>query len=372
MGWPRRLPPSQRSDHEQRVGWCSDCVPGHGALGGDAFSVGLSGLPARACVPFVSALAGDANVRDVIVGNTSVLLGNGGTLDVPGSGLACGADGAVVDVVYYSGRSPGRRSPWCPRFPCPPRPPSLALQRRHRLAPYPPLPACPMQCRAFLGVCRRALGLLLPRRFRRFLCAQRSGASAAPNAGPHPAPPAVPCRQSESSVARASCPTGTWGTETVRTRRSAPLATWINLRRRVGASRGVGSSPDGGGRDGEDCRPATEPPRGTGSMAVHFASLPVRPNRHAHLGAPAGAVAGRVHPLPVRHHRPARPHLRRLVGVGRYGAVATRSTRASPRPRAAAMAACRWRRGIPPITWTSRSLRVPPRFNTGIPTQWFV
>lgn len=64
-------------------------------LAGDAFTVGLSGLPARACVPFVSAVAavaGDANVRDVIVGNTSVLLGSGGTLDVPGLGLACGAD----------------------------------------------------------------------------------------------------------------------------------------------------------------------------------------------------------------------------------------------------------------------------------------
>ena len=31
-------------------------------LAGDAFSVGLSGLPARACVPFVSALAGDATI----------------------------------------------------------------------------------------------------------------------------------------------------------------------------------------------------------------------------------------------------------------------------------------------------------------------
>ncbi|NUH63689.1 type 4 pilus major pilin, partial [Stenotrophomonas maltophilia] len=50
-------------------------------LAGDAFTVGLSGLPARACVPFVSAVAGDVNVRDVIVGNTSVLLSNRGSLD---------------------------------------------------------------------------------------------------------------------------------------------------------------------------------------------------------------------------------------------------------------------------------------------------
>ena len=40
-----------------------------------------------------------------------------------------------------------------------------------------------------------------------------------PTPVPTPAPPAlVPCRQSESSAARASCPAGTWGTETVRTR----------------------------------------------------------------------------------------------------------------------------------------------------------
>jgi hypothetical protein len=34
-------------------------------LAGDAFAVGLSALPSRACVPFVSALAGDVDVRDV-------------------------------------------------------------------------------------------------------------------------------------------------------------------------------------------------------------------------------------------------------------------------------------------------------------------
>ncbi len=91
-------------------------------LAGDAFTVGLSGLPARACVPFVSAIAGDANVRDVIVGNTSVLLGNGGTLDIPGLGLACGADGAVVDVVYYSGLVAGSSVAVVPTLPLPSTP----------------------------------------------------------------------------------------------------------------------------------------------------------------------------------------------------------------------------------------------------------
>ncbi|WP_165422510.1 type 4 pilus major pilin [Pseudoxanthomonas winnipegensis] len=37
-------------------------------LAGDAFTVGLSGLPARACVPFVSAIADDVNVRDALHG----------------------------------------------------------------------------------------------------------------------------------------------------------------------------------------------------------------------------------------------------------------------------------------------------------------
>lgn len=71
-------------------------------LAGDAFMVGLSGLPSRACVPFVSALAGDVDVRDVIVANTSVVRGNGGTLDVPGLAQACSAGEAFIEIIYYS------------------------------------------------------------------------------------------------------------------------------------------------------------------------------------------------------------------------------------------------------------------------------
>lgn len=189
-------------------------------LAGDAFSVGLSGLPARACVPFVSALAGDANVRDVIVGNTSVLLGNGGTLDVPGSGLACGADGAVVDVVYYSGLVAGSSVAVVPTLPLPSTP---AVPGPSTPTPAGPVSTAPSVPDAVPGV----PGSVSP----------GPGVAPSPAVPPlpvapsvpvpqplptpvlTPAPPAlVPCRQSESSVARASCPTGTWGTETVRTR----------------------------------------------------------------------------------------------------------------------------------------------------------
>lgn len=59
-------------------------------------------------------------------------------------------------------------------------------------------------------------------------------------------------------------------------------------------------------------------------MAPHVASLPVGSNRHAHLGTAAGAVEGRVYPLPVRHHRSARPHLWRLVQLGGYRGASQR------------------------------------------------
>ncbi|WP_434988796.1 type 4 pilus major pilin [Xanthomonas melonis] len=189
-------------------------------LAGDAFTVGLSGLPARACVPFVSAIAGDANVRDVIVGNTSVLLGNGGTLDIPGLGFACGVDGAVVEIVYYSGMVAGSSVAVVPTLPLPSTPavpgpstptpagpvtgaPSVSdavpgvpgnVSPSPAVAPFPALPPLPV-----------APSVPVPQPL--------------PTPVPSPAPPAlVPCRQSESSVARASCPVGTWGTETVRTR----------------------------------------------------------------------------------------------------------------------------------------------------------
>lgn len=66
-----------------------------------------------------------------------------------------------------------------------------------------------------MGACRQARGLRLPLQFHRFLLHPASRCLSRPRQAP---PALVPSRQSESSVARASCPKGTWGTETVRTR----------------------------------------------------------------------------------------------------------------------------------------------------------
>ena len=155
-------------------------------LAGDAFTVGLSGLPARACVPFVSAIADDVNVRDVIVGNTSVLLSNRGSLDVPGLGLACGADGAVVDVVYYSGLVAGSSVAVVPTLP---------LLHARRPWPFNADTGWPHIHRSQRARCSagrswervaKPWGCSFPGSSTASCCAQRSGASAAPNAGPHP------------------------------------------------------------------------------------------------------------------------------------------------------------------------------------------
>lgn len=189
-------------------------------LAGDAFTVGLSGLPARACVPFVSAVAGDANVRDVIVGNTSLLLSNRGSLDVPGLGLACGADGAVVEIVYYSGMVAGSSVAVVPTLPLPSAP---AVHGPSTPPPAGPVSSAPSVSDAVPGVAGSvppgpgvAPSPAVPP-----LPAAPSAPvpQPLPTPVPSPAPPAlVPCRQSESSAARASCPAGTWGTETVRRR----------------------------------------------------------------------------------------------------------------------------------------------------------
>ncbi|WP_080763434.1 type 4 pilus major pilin [Xanthomonas cerealis] len=178
-------------------------------LAGDAFSVGLSGLPSRACVPFVSAIAGDVDVRDVIVENTSVLLGNRGTLDVAVLGSACGSDGAFIEIVYYSGMVSGSSVAVLPTLPTPSTPAQPAPSMS---TPAGLVPNAPDVSDAVKGTPGSA--------------PPGSGAApmpAVPQVPPPSAPPSlVPCRQSESSMARASCPAGTWGTETVRTRQACP------------------------------------------------------------------------------------------------------------------------------------------------------
>ncbi|MBH1651964.1 hypothetical protein I5U67_07255 [Stenotrophomonas maltophilia] len=294
-------------------------------LAGDAFTVGLSGLPARACVPFVSAVAavaGDANVRDVIVGNTSVLLGNGGTLDVPGLGLACGADGAVVEVVYYSGLVPGSSVAVVPTLPVPSTPAAPAPSTATPAGPGATAPGvsdagpgAPGSVSPGPGVAPSPAVPPLP------VAPRVPVPQPLPTPVPSPAPPAlVSCRQSESSVARASCPAGTWGTEAVRTRQVCAAgdvdpnsdAAWEHPEAWVQAQTVAAVTA----RDCQACPGTICEERD--QWLPHVASLPVRPNRHAYVGAAAGQIAGRVHPLPVWHHRPARPHLRRLVQLGGY------------------------------------------------------
>lgn len=205
---------------------------------GDAFTVGLFGLPSRACVPFVSAVAGDVNVRDVIVDNSSVLLGNGGTLDVPGIGLACGADGAYVEIVYYSGLVTGASVAVMPTLPPPSTPTSLAPSTRAPTGPVPGAPSVSDAVQGHPGSVSPSPGVApspavpaLP------IAPSVPVPQPLPTPLSSPAPPAlVPCRQSESSVARATCPAGTWGTETVRTRQVCAAA---DMDQRVSELRGA-------------------------------------------------------------------------------------------------------------------------------------
>ncbi|MCF5092125.1 hypothetical protein GIW57_18400 [Stenotrophomonas sp. PA-6-5C] len=74
---------------------------------GDSFTVAFSGVPRRACVPFLSAIAGDADVQDVRVDGTSAKWNTGGQLDVPTLAAACQESGNVLEVVYYSGLASG-------------------------------------------------------------------------------------------------------------------------------------------------------------------------------------------------------------------------------------------------------------------------
>ena len=238
---PTSARPAQRP-WKQRVGWCSDRVPGHGA-------------PGRRCLHRGAVWASCAGLRAVRLrhrgrreragrdrGQHQCSAEQPGSLDVPGLGLACGADGAVVDVVYYSGLVAGSSVAVVPTLPCPPRPPSLALQRRHRLAPYPPLPACPMQCRAFLGACHKPWGCSFPALPPLPVAPSVPVPQPLPTPVPTPAPPAlVPCRQSESSVARASCPAGGARRRCARARSALP-ATWIQTQTPRGSIPGVGSS----------------------------------------------------------------------------------------------------------------------------------
>lgn len=198
---------------------------------GDSFTVAFSGVPRRACVPFLSAVAGDAYVQDVRVDGTSAKWNTGSQLDVPTLAAACQESGNVLEVVYYSGLASGGSvatviepaapvpSPFldAPTTPTGPvasapsvddaRPGSPVTPSPGGLPPAPPaVPALPDAAAPPLVPQPSPIGL------------------------PPTLPPAlVPCQQAESLTQTGTCPAGTWGTETLRTRTVCP---------------GVGSDPN--------------------------------------------------------------------------------------------------------------------------------
>ncbi|MBD8636624.1 type 4 pilus major pilin [Stenotrophomonas sp. CFBP 13725] len=191
---------------------------------GDSFTVAFSGVPRRACVPFLSAVAGDAYVQDVRVDATSAKWNTGGQLDVPTLAAACQESGNVLEVVYYSGLASGGSvatviepaapvpSPFldAPTTPAGPvasapsvddaLPGNPVTPSPEGLPPAPPpVPALPPAAATPLVPQPSPIGL------------------------PPTLPPAlVPCQQAESLTQTGTCPAGTWGTETLRTRTVCP------------------------------------------------------------------------------------------------------------------------------------------------------
>ncbi|HHA2721260.1 TPA: type 4 pilus major pilin [Stenotrophomonas maltophilia] len=191
---------------------------------GDSFTVAFSGVPRRACVPFLSAVAGDAYVQDVRVDGTSAKWNTGGQLDVPTLAAACQEGGNVLEVVYHSGLASGGSVATViePAAPVPPpfldapttpagpvasapsvddaRPGNPVTPSPGGLPPAPPaVPALPPAAATPLVPQPSPIGLL-----------------------PTLPPALVPCQQAESLTQTGTCPAGTWGTETLRTRTVCP------------------------------------------------------------------------------------------------------------------------------------------------------
>lgn len=192
---------------------------------GDSYTVAFSGVPRRACVPFLSAVAGDADVQDVRVDGTSAKWDTGGQLDVPTLVAACEDNGNVLEVVYFSGLASGGSVDTVipPALP----PPGLAPDLPP-VTPIGPISTAPAVGDALLAPPGAALPGVPP--------PAAPGVPDLPPAAatplvPQPSPvglpptlPAalVPCRQAESQAQTPTCPAGTWGTETLRTRTVCP------------------------------------------------------------------------------------------------------------------------------------------------------
>ena len=192
---------------------------------GDSFTVAFSGVPRRACVPFLSAVAGDAYVQDVRVDGTSAKWNTGGQLDVPTLTIACQEGGNVLEVVYHSGLASGGSvaaviAPAAPSRPLLPDPPPVTPSGPVASAPAvgdalpgTPIPLSPgLPPPAIPTVPAPPPAAAIP------LVPQPS-----PIGLPSPLPPAlVPCKQAETQAQTGTCPAGTWGTETLRTRTVCP------------------------------------------------------------------------------------------------------------------------------------------------------
>ncbi|MCO7473046.1 type 4 pilus major pilin [Stenotrophomonas maltophilia] len=192
---------------------------------GDSYAVGFNGVPRRACVPFLSTMAGDPNVWDVIVDNTSAKRNTGGQLDVPTLAAACEEGGNRLEVIYYSGLASG--GPVATLLDPPSLPPSLPVESPISV-PVGPVASAPSVGDAVPGVpAFPAPGTPapmppavppLPPADVIPLVPQPS-----PIGVPYPLPPAlVLCKQAETQAQTGTCPAGTWGTETLRTRTVCP------------------------------------------------------------------------------------------------------------------------------------------------------
>lgn len=191
---------------------------------GDSFTVAFSGVPRRACVPFLSAVAGDAYVQDVRVDGTSAKWNTGGQLDVPTLAVACQEGGNVLEVVYYSGLASGGSVATVIEPAAPVPSPFLDAPT----TPTGPVASAPSVDDALPGnpVTPSPGGLppvppavpALPPAAATPLVPQPS-----PIGPPPTLPPAlVPCQQAESFAQTGTCPVGTWGTETLRSRSVCP------------------------------------------------------------------------------------------------------------------------------------------------------
>lgn len=192
---------------------------------GDSFTVAFSGVPRRACVPFLSAVAGDAYVQDVRVDATSAKWNTGGQLDVPTLAAACQEGGNVLEVVFYSGLASGGSvatvidpvAPVSSPFPDPPTG-----------TPAGPVAGAPDVGDALPGTpVTLSPGGLPPATPAVPALPPAAATPLVPQPSPSGLPPTLPpalviCQQAESQTQTATCSAGTWGTETLRTRTVCP------------------------------------------------------------------------------------------------------------------------------------------------------